>query len=131
LTAASGIFARGSWNNGEAETFAFTEIDRSISAGVLIKGTGWNRASDSLGVALVKNGISGPHRDYLASGGFGFFVGDGRLRYATENILETFYSAAIVKEVWLSADFQRIFNPAYNADRGPVSVVSARFHYGF
>jgi carbohydrate-selective porin OprB len=131
ISASVGAFARASWNNGEAETFTFTEIDRSISTGVLIKGTGWNRASDSFGLALVRNGISGPHRDYLAAGGLGFFIGDGRLRYETENIFETFYSAGIVKEVWLSADFQRIFNPAYNADRGPVSVASARFHYGF
>ena len=131
VSSAAGVFARASWNDGEAETFAFTEIDRSVSAGVLIKGAPWNRSSDSLGVALVKNGISGPHRDYLSAGGLGFFIGDGQLRYATENIFETFYSAGILREVWLSADFQRIFNPAYNADRGPVSVVSARFHYGF
>jgi hypothetical protein len=79
----------------------------------------------------VRNGISGPHRDYLAAGGLGFFIGDGRLSYRTENIFEAFYSVGIVKEVWLSADFQRIFDPAYNSDRGPVSVASARFHYGF
>jgi high affinity Mn2+ porin len=126
-----GVFARASWNNGEAETFAFTEIDRSLSAGALIRGSAWNRASDSVGVAFVRNAISGPHRDYLGAGGLGFFIGDGRLRYETENIFETFYSVGVVKEVWLSADFQRIFNPAYNGDRGAVSVASARFHYGF
>jgi high affinity Mn2+ porin len=131
ISASIGAFARASWNNGQVETFTFTEIDRSISAGVLIKGTGWNRAADSVGVAIVRNDISVPHRDYLAAGGLGFFLGDGQLRYQYEGIFETFYSAGIVKEVWLSADFQRIFNPAYNADRGPVSVVSARFHYGF
>jgi carbohydrate-selective porin OprB len=131
VSSSVGVFARGSWNNGEAEEFAFTEIDRSISAGVLIKGTAWSRESDSFGVALVRNGISGPHRDYLAAGGLGFFIGDGRLSYRTENIFETFYSLGIVKEVWVSADFQRIFDPAYNSDRGPVSVASARFHYGF
>jgi carbohydrate-selective porin OprB len=131
LSSTVGVFARASWNNGEAETFAFTEIDRSISAGASIKGTGWGRSADFLGVALVKNGLSGPHRDYLADGGLGFFLGDGRLRYRPESILETYYSFNIVKDIWLSADFQRIFNPAYNADRGPVSVASARFHYGF
>ena len=131
VSSSVGAFARASWNNGEAETFAFTEIDRSISAGVLIKGTGWNRAADSVGVALVRNSISAPHRDYLAAGGLGFFLGDGQLRYLAEGIFEAFYSFALVKDAWLSGDFQRIFNPAYNADRGPVSVVSARFHYGF
>jgi hypothetical protein len=131
LSSAVGAFARASWNNGEAETFTFTEIDRSFSAGVLIKGASWNRAADSVGVALVRNGISGPHRDYLAAGGLGFFLGDGRLGYHPETIFETFYSFGLAKDAWLSADFQRIFDPAYNADRGPVSVASARFHYGF
>jgi len=131
LSADIGVFARGSWNNGKAEEFAFTEIDRSVSAGMLIKGASWGRPSDSIGVALVRNGISGPHSDYLAAGGLGFFIGDGRLTYRTENIFEAFYSLGVVKEVWISADFQRIFDPAYNADRGPVSVASARFHYGF
>jgi hypothetical protein len=126
-----GVFARASWNNGEAETFAFTEIDRSLSAGLLVNGALWGRAADSVGVALVRNGISGPHGDYLAAGGLGFFLGDGQLRYRSEDIFEIFYSLGIVKDVWVSADFQRIFDPAYNADRGPVSVASARFHYGF
>ncbi|HET7765606.1 MAG TPA: carbohydrate porin [Burkholderiales bacterium] len=131
VSSSVGVFARASWNNGEAEEFAFTEIDRSVSAGFLIKGTAWSRESDSLGVALVRDGVSGPHRDYLAAGGLGFFIGDGRLSYRTENIFEAFYSLGVVKEVWVSADFQRIFDPAYNSDRGPVSVASARFHYGF
>ena len=126
-----GVFARASWNNGEAETFAFTEIDRSLSAGLLVTGAPWGRAADSVGVALVRNGISGPHGDYLAAGGLGFFLGDGQLRYRSEDIFEIFYSVGVVKDVWVSADFQRIFDPAYNADRGPVSVASARFHYGF
>ena len=82
-------------------------------------------------MAFARNGISGPHRDYLGAGGLGFFLGDGRLSYRTENIFETYYSLGLFKDAWLSADFQRIFDPAYNADRGPVSVASARFHYGF
>ena len=126
-----GVFVRASWNNGEAETFAFTEIDRSVSAGLLVRGAAWGRAEDSFGVAVVRNGISGPHRDYLAAGGLGFFIGDGQLSYRTENIFETFYSVGAVKDVWVSVDFQRIVDPAYNSDRGPVSVASARFHYGF
>ena len=126
-----GLFGRASWNNGEAEEFAFTEIDRSISAGVLVKGAAWNRASDTFGFAVVRNEISSPHRDYLSAGGLGFFIGDGQLSYRSEAILETFYSVGIVKDFWVSADFQRIFDPAYNADRGPVSVASARLHYGF
>lgn len=131
LTAASGVFARASWNNGEAEEFAFTEIDRSISAGVSVKGAGWERPSDTLGFALVENGLSAAHRDYLAAGGLGFFLGDGALRYRTENIIESYYSLNVARSAWISADFQRIFNPGYNADRGPVTVFSARLHAEF
>ncbi|HET7201037.1 MAG TPA: carbohydrate porin [Burkholderiales bacterium] len=131
LAAAAGVFARASWNNGQAETFAFTEIDRSVSAGVSIEGAGWNRPADSVGAALVRNALSAAHRDYLAAGGLGFFLGDGALNYRPESIFETYYSFALARDTWVSADFQRIFNPGYNADRGPVSVVSARLHYGF
>ena len=131
LSSDVGAFARASWNNGEAETFTFTEIDRSVSIGVVIRGSRWKRPEDSLGVAFVRNGISGPHSDYLGAGGLGFFLGDGRLSYRSEDIFEIYYSAGLFKDTWLSADFQRIFDPAYNADRGPVSVASARFHYGF
>ncbi len=131
LSSATGVFARASWNNGEAETFAFTEIDRSISAGLSVKGSEWGRPADSTGLALVRNRLSAAHRDYLAAGGLGFFIGDGALRYRAENIVETYYSTNVAKETWLSADIERIFNPGYNADRGPVTVVSARLHYGF
>jgi len=131
IAADVGAFARASWNNGEVEEFAFTEIDRSVSIGLVVRGAAWGRGTDLLGVAFVRNGISGPHRDYLAAGGLAFFVGFGQLSSPTENIFETFYSLGVVKDVWVSLDFQRIFDPAYNADRGPVSVASARLHYGF
>jgi carbohydrate-selective porin OprB len=131
LTAGSGVFARASWNDGQAEEFAFTEIDRSVSAGVLVKGSGWERPSDTLGLALVENGLSAPHREYLAAGGLGFFLGDGALRYHTEDIIESYYSMNVTRYAWISADFQRIFNPGYNADRGPVTVFSARLHAEF
>jgi len=131
VSSSTGVFARASWNNGEAEEFAFTEIDRSISLGAVVKGAAWSRASDSIGVAIMRNGISGPHRDYLGAGGLGFFIGDGKLSYRTEGIFEAFYSLGVVKDLWISLDFQRIFDPAYNSDRGPVSVASARLHYGF
>ena len=131
LSPATGVFARASWNNGEAETFAFTEIDRSISAGVSVKGAGWGRPADSVGLAFARNGLSAAHRDYLAAGGLGFFLGDGALSYRREDAIESYYSLNLAKEIWVSAHVQRVFNPAYNADRGPVSVVSTRLHYGF
>ncbi len=131
LSAAVGLFSRASWNDGEAEEFAFTEIDRSVSAGISIKGSGWGRSADAIGLAFARNGLSAAHRDYLAAGGLGFFLGDGALRYRPEDIVESYYSLSVAKETWVSADIQRIFNPGYNADRGPVTVVSARLHYGF
>jgi len=53
---------------------------------------------------------------------------DGRLSYATERILETFYSFSLAKKTWLSPGFQRIGNPGYNRDRGPADFLSLRIH---
>ena len=96
-----------------------------------MKGGTFGRAADTLGVAYVRNALSAAHRDYLAAGGLGFFLGDGALRYRPENILEAYYSLNVAKDMSFSADFQRISNPGYNADRGPATVISARLHHGF
>lgn len=126
-----GLFARGSWADGGTETYAFTEIDRSLSGGVLLKGSPWSRPADTLGVAVVRNGLSRAHRDYLAAGGLGFFIGDGQLTYKPETIVEAFYSANLSKLAWVSLDWQSIRNPAYNADRGPAQISSVRLHTEF
>lgn len=126
-----GLFVRGSWADGGTETYAFTEIDRSVSAGTLIKGAGWRRVQDSVGLAVARNGLSQAHRTYLAQGGYGFFIGDGALRYKPETIVESFYNLSLCKGAWITLDWQRIFNPAYNADRGPVSISTLRFHTEF
>jgi high affinity Mn2+ porin len=131
LSADTGVFARASWADGKTETYAFAEIDRSLSAGVLIKGTNWSRPADNVGVALVRNGLSSVHRQYLSAGGLGFFVGDGILNYRPELIAETFYNVALGKSSHIGANWQRIYNPAYNRDRGPVSVFSVRLHSDF
>ncbi len=123
-----GVFARAMWADGQTETYAFTEIDRSLSAGALIRGGAWGRGQDSVGLAFARNGLSNAHRDYLAAGGLGFFIGDGRLNYRTENILEVFYGLRVVKSAWITFDMQRVGNPAYNADRGPVNVGTIRLH---
>jgi high affinity Mn2+ porin len=128
LTADIGLFGRASWNDGASETYAFTEIERSMSVGAVVKGTAWSRAKDSVGVAVVRNGLSSAHRDYLAAGGHGAFIGDGRLNYRPESIVEAYYSVNVAKNAWVSLDYQRIANPAYNADRGPVNVGSIRLH---
>lgn len=114
--------------DGQTEAYAFTEIDRSLSGGTLIKGSAWGRGRDTLGMAFARNGLSQAHRTYLSAGGLGFFIGDGRLNYRPETIFETFYSVEISKRVWVSLDWQHIRNPAYNADRGPVNVGSMRLH---
>jgi hypothetical protein len=126
-----GLFGRASWADGQTETYAFTEIDSSVSGGVLFKGSTWKRGQDAFSIAFVQNRLSAAHRDYLAAGGLGFFIGDGRLNYRPETILETFYSLNVVKGIWISLDYQHIGGPAYNADRGPVDVGTIRLHAGY
>lgn len=124
-----GLFARAMRADGRTETYAFTEIDRSASAGLLVQGSHWSRPQDSVGVAWARNGLSGAHRAYLAAGGLGFFIGDGRLRYAPEQVVEAFWRVAVGAGLWLTLDWQRIAQPAYNADRGPVSITSLRAQF--
>ena len=126
-----GLFARASWNDGQNEILSFTDIDRSLSGGVSIKGSYWGRPSDTIGLGGAINGLSGAHRDFLAAGGLGLLIGDGRLNYRPERILETYYAFAIDKNFTFTADYQLITNPAYNADRGPVSIFSGRLHGEF
>ena len=128
LSDSVGAYVRAGWNDGKNETFMFTEIDRSVAAGTLIKGTAWSRPGDKLGVASYLNGLSRNHRDYLAAGGLGFFLGDGRLSYGVEKILETFYSLGVGKNVAFSIGYQHIVNPGYNRDRGPANVIGLRIH---
>ncbi|MDE2600059.1 MAG: carbohydrate porin [Rhodocyclaceae bacterium] len=126
-----GMFARASLADGKTETYAFTEIDRSISGGILVKGGSWGRGMDKVGLGIARNGLSRAHRDYLASGGMGFFLGDGKLNYRPETIFETFYSWSVARSSQLSFDWQYIQNPAYNADRGPVNMFAVRLHSEF
>jgi high affinity Mn2+ porin len=126
-----GVFARASWNDGQNETLSFTDVDRSVSGGVSIKGSHWGRADDTIGLGGAINGLSNAHRDFLAAGGLGLLIGDGRLNYNTERILETYYAYAIDKAFTFTADYQFIANPGYNADRGPASVFSGRLHGQF
>ena len=126
-----GAFARAGWNDGKTETYAFAEIDRSLSAGVLFKGGRWGRGEDSAGVAQYVNFLSGAHRDYLAAGGLGFFLGDGQLNYAPERTFEIYYSVNLLRGTWITANWQRTTHPGYNQDRGPAEVYSLRLHAEF
>jgi high affinity Mn2+ porin len=129
LGSPAGLFSRFSWNDGETETWAFTEIDRSFHAGVTTRGDAWGRRDDNAGMAYVVNALSPDHREYLARGGYGFLIGDGALSYALEQITEAYYCARLFPSFSLTLDDQIVFNPAYNRDRGPVvNVLSLRGH---
>jgi hypothetical protein len=133
LTRDAGLFARLARSDGASEAYAFAEIDRSLSLGVNVKGAAWSRAQDTLAVAYARNGLSASHQAFLAAGGNGFFVGDGRLNYRPEAIVEAYYSVGLklLERSALSFGWQFIRNPAYNADRGPVRVLSVRLHTEF
>jgi high affinity Mn2+ porin len=126
-----GAFLRAGWNDGATETWMFTEIDRTLSVGVSMKGDRWSRPNDTFGLAAVVNGLSREHRNYLAAGGVGFIIGDGRLRYSEEGILETYYSCRVFKHFFLTAAYQFVENPAYNAERGPANIGTVRVHCEF
>ena len=125
---AGGLFLRGRWNDGLNEAWAYAEIDRSVTVGGVRKAPLKSRPEDEAGIALIVDGLSRDHRDYLAAGGLGFMIGDGRLAYGLETIAELYYQAALVQHVSLTADYQFVAHPAYNRDRGPVHVFGVRFH---
>ena len=123
-----GYFLRLMQADGRTETHAFTEVDGSLATGLAIKGSLWARPQDGVGVVVMRNTLSNERRRFLEAGGISFFIGDGRLNYRPEDILETYYSFGLGKGLWLTADYQHIQNPAYNADRGPIQVYGLRFH---
>ncbi|HZY35434.1 MAG TPA: carbohydrate porin [Mucilaginibacter sp.] len=127
-----GIFAKASFNDGHTETWFFTEIDRSLTFGGVLNGDQWKRKDDEMGLAFIVNGLSAPHREYLADGGYGFIIGDGALSYAPEMIMEFYYKFnAYQRKFFISPDYQFILHPAYNTARGPVNVIGLRAHIEF
>ena len=131
LSETVGVFARASFNDGRNEILSFTDVDRMISGGVSIKGVSWDRPHDTIGIGAAINGLSDPHRAYLAAGGLGLLIGDGRLNYSTERAFETYYSAKLATGLNLTLDYQFVTNPGYNADRGPVHALGTRLHAEF
>jgi high affinity Mn2+ porin len=123
-----GVFARLGWNDGKTESFAFTAIDRLLSAGVSVAGAGWKRPFDTVATAVTVSGISGVHAGYLAQGGLDFLIGDGALRYGPEYVSETYYSARLLPGFFATFDLQRVTNPAFNRDRGPLWIPTVRLH---
>jgi len=136
------VFLRLGWDEGQHESFAYTEVNSTVAAGADWAGGHWHRKLDKLGVAVVSNGISAAHQAYLRDGGLGFLLGDnpsypagappgGALNYGRENIIESYYTLHAWRGLYFAADVQHIWNPGYNRDRGPVLVPSARLHLEF
>ena len=132
LSADLGLFARAGKAAGNVEAYEFTDIDRSVEAGLSLKGSVWSRGHDTVGLAVIDNGISAARQRYQNAGGLGILIGDGKLPHpGAEEILETYYDATLLKQAHLTLDYQWINHPAYNTDRGPVSVFAVRFHAQF
>jgi high affinity Mn2+ porin len=125
------VFARTGWDDGKTESFVYTEVDQTVSEGVTANGAWWHRKQDRAGVAFVSNAIKKDHQNYLAAGGFGFLLGDGRLTYGREKIFESFYTVHAWRGIYLAPGVQHINNPGYNRDRGPVVAPSFRAHVEF
>ena len=123
-----GVFGRIGWNDGKTESFAFTAVDRLVTAGVSLAGTRWRRPHDTVATALTESGLSAIHAEYLARGGLDFLIGDGALRYGREDVWESYYRTRIFAGLFATIDVQHITNPAYNRDRGPVWVGALRLH---
>ncbi|MFM2417662.1 MAG: hypothetical protein RL385_2385 [Pseudomonadota bacterium] len=126
-----GLFARAMYANGKTEVYSYTSTDRSLSIGVLAKGTAFGRPADLMGVGYSAGFISKSHARYLSRGGIDGFIGDGALRRGAEQVSEVFYSLSLLTSVWASLDYQWIVHPAYNRDRGPVHIVGGRLHAEF
>ena len=124
-------FSRFGWNEGQHESYAYTEVDQTFQVGADLAGERWHRKSDKIGIVVVTNAIKKDHQDYLKLGGLGFLLGDGGLNYGRENIFETYYNVHVWRGIYTAFDLQHVNDPGYNRDRGPVLVPSLRFHLDF
>jgi hypothetical protein len=131
VTANLRVFGRFGWNEGQHESFAYTEVDQTVLAGADYSGADWHRPADKVGLAVVSNAIKRDHQNYLRLGGLGFLLGDGNLNYGRENIVESYYTWHVWRGLFYAIDVQHIGNPGYNRDRGPAWVGAARAHVDF
>jgi len=131
ITANLRVFGRFGWNEGQHESYAYTEVDQTFSAGADYAGTRWRRPVDKVAIAFVSNAIKSDHQEYLRLGGLGFLLGDGNLNYGRETIVESYYTYHFWRGLFYSVDVQYIDNPGYNRDRGPAWVGSVRAHVDF
>jgi high affinity Mn2+ porin len=126
-----GIFSRLGWTDGHYDTWTFTDVDWSASLGVSVKGETWRRHADTWGLAFIISGASRDNQQFLKAGGTDMLDGDGNLNYDPEKVIETYYDFQIWKTIHLTLDYQFVTNPAFNRDRGPVTIFGARLHWEF
>ena len=129
ITQDIGLFFRGMYSDGKTEVYSYTSSDRSISFGSAIKGQRWGRQKDTVGLGYAQSWISKNHVNYLNMGGIDGFIGDGKINYKPEQVLDIYYQWHVIKSTWLTFDYQYLANPAFNADRGPVNIYNARVHF--
>ena len=131
LTPRLRVAGRFGWNDGKRESFAYTEVEQTVLLGGDYSGAGWGRPHDKVGVSFVSNAIKRDHQRYLADGGLGFILGDGKLRYGRENIEESYYNLHTWRGLYFALGLSHVDNPGYNHDRGPVWVPGIRGHVDF
>ena len=124
-----GLFSRLGWNDGHEQAWAYTDVNWTASLGASVKGEAWQRPEDTFGLAGIVSGASSSNQKFLEAGGLGILAGDGALTYGSEKVLETYYSFQIWKTIYATVDYQFVSNPAFNRDRGPVSVFGGRLHW--
>jgi carbohydrate-selective porin OprB len=127
----AGVFLRAMKSDGRTEVFSYTATDSSVSLGTIVGGASWGRAKDATGLGYAQNQISAAHVRYLSLGGIDGFIGDGRISYKPERLFEAYYNINLAKRSWLTLDWQRVANPAFNSDRGPVTLWGVRLHTEF
>ena len=131
ITHALRLYSRFGWNEGQHESYAYTEVDQTVQIGGDYAGDRWKRKLDKAGAVFVSNAIKSDHQRYLALGGRGFLLGDGALTYGRENIFECYYNAHVWRGLFGAFDLQHVNNPGYNRDRGPILVPGLRVHLEF
>jgi hypothetical protein len=129
LTEDIGLFFRGMYSDGKTEVYSYTSSDRSLSFGSAIKGIRWGREKDTVGLGYAQSWLSTDHVNYLNMGGVDGFIGDGKINYKPEQVVDIYYQWHVIKSTWLTFDYQYLSNPAFNADRGPVNIYNARVHF--
>jgi high affinity Mn2+ porin len=126
-----GMFSRVGWNNGQLETWTFTDVNWTASLGFSFKGESWGRCYDHIGIAGIVSGASIANQKFLEAGGTDMLDGDGVLNYELEKVIETYYDFKIWKTIHATIDYQFVANPAFNSARGPISIFGARIHWEY